>query len=605
MLLILKICRIFLIVGFLGIFLQGSVWASDFKEYEDLNIGVSISYPLDWELDENPLNSEGFTVYSPLEDYSDTYRENVGVSYEHVPDFLSFDDYVELVIQNVVAGTQSMGIETTFSDEELVTIDGNPTKKFKVQTISQDLVLESLYYFVEKNEGVYFIIADVKEGISSSYLSTVEKIIDSIIIDRLPDTFLYDSLVHHFSIHYPTTWYKTDESLPFSFLSFSPPLESLSDVYEERLTITVLEDPTRPELEELASSLAENLSPSIPDFNLIEINDLTISDIPAKKIVYTGTGQGDIELKMITYVTSFEQKIYVISFSSELSKFSTSLLEAEKILDSFEIHKENFPTEIVGKYNHEDAGFAITFPQDWDGTKMKKDNISIAFSTSGISTKLFSAEIDPNFSMIMTMIGSYEDMSSINSRPECSVPPTGTILPWGQSKTIEVVGTCTEPTTGVELQMLAYTFATDEDVIYVFYTAGSEDVYNRDLTDFEESLKTLNLSKPVDVSDPTNYAKIFGYDLSMEKIAIGSEDHDIAIVGNVTVTDFSFREDSNQISFGVTQNKGTGVSDIFVGRALKAPYAVEIDGVTIDDVHLIDDKTNGNTIISFDQKLYS
>jgi hypothetical protein len=418
----------------------------------------------------------------------------------------------------------------------------------------------------------------------------------------------YENFDNGFTIQYPSDWEKIVPDDPFLNVMFISPAENDDDLVFENALVGV--ENTSPNMTLEAYTKLTKGSIISANVQVIESRDIVLSGQTFHKFMYIEKGFADIQYLGVWTIKN--SKAYFMVFTASPETFSKYDKTFDKILNSFqvtsetpqeEIGIENIPTEITGKYHDSETGLEIDFPKDWSGIKMKQNNISMAFATSGISTKLFSSEVDPNFSMIMVMSGDLEDMNSLGSKPECSVPPTGTILNLGQMKTIEIVGTCMEPSFGVELRMLAYTFATNDDMVLVIYNAGSDSAYDRDLSKFEESLQTLQLTNTIDISDPLNYAKMFNYDLKKEIISIDSKTHEISIIGNVTISDFSFYEKEKEMSFGINENKGLGVTELFVGDVLEEPYTVKIDGMIKNDFSITTDQTSDNVIISFDYEL--
>ncbi len=81
----------------------------------------------------------------------------------------------------------------------------------------------------------------------------------------------------------------------------------------------------------------------------------------------------------------------------------------------------------------------------------------------------------------------------------------------------------------------------------------------------------------------------------------------LEIQSNSRIADFTFDEENRQITFTVEGEDGTtGTTSIAIDRLLEGPYTVTVDGVTVEDVMVIEDTGTGETIlmINYDHSVH-
>ena len=574
-------------------------YADENKIYENPDFGLKIQYPSDWEVKENPNEYVVVGFTSPLESQSDVWKDYFVVSVEGISG-ISLDEYVESSLNSLESVNLQYGLETKDIKSEPTVISENAARKITYTLEGEGSPkLSEDRFITKKGDFAYSITFTVEFEKYDQYLPVIQDVIDSIEIESLPPYFQYENAALGIKLEYPSSWIKSEVNQPVPTVVLTSPYDSIQDPYLETFSIIVTQVPsgTSVTAKDLADIVMGNYEQQFPNFALVDSGPTQLSGNSAFQKAYSATLAGiDVQGTNVFYV--FGDKAYMVQYIVDKAKASQYMPIIQKMLDSLVVDQGMMPVEFSGKYVHDRTGLEIDMPDSWNGMKIKQQGLDIAFATSGISTKMFSSEVDPNFSMIMTMVGSFDKIKEMNSKPECSVPPTGTIMEIEGRKTVEVAGTCLEPTFGVDLKMLTYTFATNDDIVMISYAAGSDSAFEKDLDKFKESFKTIKISDTIDVSNPKNYAKIFGLDLSKEKILVDSQEHEVTIVGNVTLTDFIFDQENNEISFGTSQKSGVGQVELFVGKIIPAPYTLTIDGQNNDDFYITDDKTTGDTIIS-------
>jgi hypothetical protein len=149
---------------------------------------------------------------------------------------------------------------------------------------------------------------------------------------------VYESPVYGIRTQYPDGWEILIQSISNSSLSlrFNSPPENDTDIFRENVLFEIITVPNNTALSNFTSAALASYLESFPDFELIELSstNLTNNAIPAYKLVGTRTQEG---LYFMQILAIKEDKAYAISYSSEMTRYSTYLPIIEEIINSFEV----------------------------------------------------------------------------------------------------------------------------------------------------------------------------------------------------------------------------------------------------------------------------
>ena len=417
------------------------------------------------------------------------------------------------------------------------------------------------------------------------------------VVNAQQEFLIYENPAYGVEIDYPSDWEVSEIPSGFDFvISFTPRAESNSDIFVQGIDVVVEPIPEFFTLDEFTEYEIDFLKDIYEEFRIEEETPITLAGNPAHKIVFTGTFDGhDTPGRVMEVWTVKDGTAYLIAYYAEPSTYPTYLGTAQKMIDSFEIDEGEFPKSISGKYFNSDLGLQIDFPAGWMGFENIGDNQTIVEVSPGIIIQFTGVKQIVSMSVVVVDI---EEIISeeILTEDECSTPTLAAIIRVNDMKVIEYDEIeCRFPE--MTLYEKVYSLATEEKVVYVVYDASSENVYDSNIRKFEESLKTLKIENTIDLSDPGN-APLFGLTLSKETVMVKDKPYDIEIVSNSDVSDFTFSEENKLISFKVEAKKGSdGFTTLYIGEVLEGPYTVTIDGKPMDDVMLVEDKTNGETSV--------
>jgi len=573
---------------------------SEFLPYENTEIGISITYPKNWQMIENPDEFTLVSFNAPLDSPSDQFQESLMISAEGVSESITLDEFADATVNSIANEFTLMGFNVDILNSESITISGNNAKKITYTIKNGGVSFEQVFFITIKENIAYSIIFTSEEEKFSEYVQTLEKMINSIKIGSLSPLLQYENPTHGIKIEYPSSWTKSELSEPTTTIMFTAPIDDLQDVYQETFAIVILDSPVKADPSQYADSVMEGYRQQFSNFNLVESSEIILSGNPAVKKIYTATNAG-FDLKGLNIFLAIETKNYMIQFTSDSEKrFSEYLPVVQEMIDSIVIDSEIIPTEFEGKYVDDKVGIEIDFPKAWKGIKMKQEGMNIVFATPGITTKLFSSEVDPNFAAMLVLTGDLKRLPEM-PKAECDKPyQPAKILELNGMKALEFTGKCLEPTMNVKMKMTGYLIATSNDFVDIGYVAGSDKTYDKEISKFYESLETLKISNTIDISNPSNYADIFGLEIDKKSVQFDGQTVEIDIVSNSTISDFTFDSDNEKISFGTLEQSGTGLTEIFIGKVLEPPYAITIDGKNIDDFTITYDETINEILVSFD-----
>ena len=149
---------------------------------------------------------------------------------------------------------------------------------------------------------------------------------------------VYESPVYGIRTQYPDGWEILIQSISNSSLSlrFNSPPENDTDIFRENVLFEIITVPNNTALSNFTSAALASYLESFPDFELIELSstNLTNNAIPAYKLVGSRTQDG---LYFMQILAIKEDKAYAISYSSEMTRYSTYLPIIEEIINSFEV----------------------------------------------------------------------------------------------------------------------------------------------------------------------------------------------------------------------------------------------------------------------------
>lgn len=153
------------------------------------------------------------------------------------------------------------------------------------------------------------------------------------------DFLTYENLLLGIKMQYPSNWTVSSSALRdyTDVVAFYSPLQNLSDALPAQLVLSMVRYSQNISLDEYTNLSLSALNQS-QQFIVNESNPFTLANNPAHKIIFSAispTDQGNFNVMQIW--TSIGNKLYILSYNAEASKFSKNLPTIEQMLQSVEI----------------------------------------------------------------------------------------------------------------------------------------------------------------------------------------------------------------------------------------------------------------------------
>lgn len=145
----------------------------------------------------------------------------------------------------------------------------------------------------------------------------------------------YESKDYGVSISYPSNW-ELRENFEGTIAIFASPKETSMDLFQENVNIVAQDLSANPmTLEQYTETAIKQLEGVFNNVKIVEKENAKLADLPAYKIVYEATG--DYNLKIMHVWAVLDNKVYTFTYSAELSKYDSHLIQVTAMLNSFKI----------------------------------------------------------------------------------------------------------------------------------------------------------------------------------------------------------------------------------------------------------------------------
>ena len=174
-------------------------------------------------------------------------------------------------------------------------------------------------------------IQSIDDGTTATADSSVQSLSEGSLL-------IYESPVSGIRTQYPDGWEILIQRTSNSSISlrFDSPPENDTDIFRENVNLEINTISNNTALSNFTSAALGSYLESYPDLELIELTSTNLANntIPAYKLVGSRTQEG---LDFMQIVAMKEDKVYVITYSSEKPRYSTYLPIIERVIDSFEV----------------------------------------------------------------------------------------------------------------------------------------------------------------------------------------------------------------------------------------------------------------------------
>lgn len=168
----------------------------------------------------------------------------------------------------------------------------------------------------------------------------ITAVITTIILWPRDNLLTYDNSTYGVGVKYPQSWTRIDTLDPItgSLATFMSPVQANnSDIFQENIRLIVQNLAGKNvTLEEYTKTSINEIKLFSPDAEIIEQRNTQLANEPAHQVVYSGKEEG-YTLKHLQIWTIKDNKVYIITYTAEINKYSEYLRTVQKMINSFEI----------------------------------------------------------------------------------------------------------------------------------------------------------------------------------------------------------------------------------------------------------------------------
>jgi hypothetical protein len=158
-------------------------------------------------------------------------------------------------------------------------------------------------------------------------------------ITTTSDFLTYENLLLGIKMQYPSNWTVSSSALRDynDVVAFYSPLQNLSDALPAQLVLSMVRYSQNISLDEYTNLSLSALNQS-QQLIVNESNPFTLANNPAHKIIFSAISPTDqVNFNVMQIWTSIGDKLYILSYNAEASRFSKNLPTIEQMLQSVEI----------------------------------------------------------------------------------------------------------------------------------------------------------------------------------------------------------------------------------------------------------------------------
>jgi eukaryotic-like serine/threonine-protein kinase len=154
----------------------------------------------------------------------------------------------------------------------------------------------------------------------------------------------YDNPIHKLKLQYPSDWIVSTNALPTysGVVAFYSPLQNLQDILPAELSLSVTTYLQPVSLDEYTQTTLSALEQQ--GIQVSESNTFTVAGKPGHRIVFSppeprGQDAPQVSISLMQTWTTIGNKVYLLSYSAEDSKFQKYLPTVEQMLKSLQIQQ--------------------------------------------------------------------------------------------------------------------------------------------------------------------------------------------------------------------------------------------------------------------------
>ena len=146
---------------------------------------------------------------------------------------------------------------------------------------------------------------------------------------------LYQNQQKGFSIQVPVGWQQSAQNFyGQEVIYFISPMESQQDYFQENISIMIFPLQYQIDLDSLANMYTQQSQSQIPNLQVIQSQNITLGNVPAKYVLYTGSMKQINMAFLVVYIIN-QNQAYIIQCTSDANKYQQYQSLFSQALSSF------------------------------------------------------------------------------------------------------------------------------------------------------------------------------------------------------------------------------------------------------------------------------
>jgi hypothetical protein len=192
---------------------------------------------------------------------------------------------------------------------------------------------------------VFLVVVLTIRAIAFEYSPLQHTIIQQEALAQPASSFLtYDNPTHGIKMQYPADWTVSTNGLQSysNIVGFFSPLQNLTDVLPAQVTLSLTGYSANVSLDEYTNMTLREIEQQGLEVN--ESNAFTLAGNPGHRIIFTPPPQAvPVSLSVMQVWTVINDKVYLLAYTADSSKFQINLPLVQHMLDSLQVEPQQKP----------------------------------------------------------------------------------------------------------------------------------------------------------------------------------------------------------------------------------------------------------------------
>ncbi|MHB9025508.1 MAG: DcrB-related protein [Armatimonadota bacterium] len=300
-------------------------------EYINAENGIKLTFPAGWKVTTN-MGMVLVAGISPLEGAADTFRENLCVVVEALPEKMTLDAYANASVALMRKMFQNFAV---VSDTPL-TANGIPMKRlvYRCTMGEAKAVLHNvLYLFVREKQGFTFTGSARPESFNrcAPFFDGIAH--STNLFPPTPPARKTTWKDEGFSLAFPDDWTLKEKFMSTVVLGSSPK-ENEKDAFQENINVVAQELSNAASLNEVFTAGQAQYRAIFSEYHQVECRDVILASKSAKRLLATYR-MGELQLEGLIYYLLDGKRLYVLTATATQESYSRYQEQFEKIMGTF------------------------------------------------------------------------------------------------------------------------------------------------------------------------------------------------------------------------------------------------------------------------------